>query len=78
MAVVIPVAAVVIMCQAVVILMAVAEDTVRQESRSLTGFLGLVRDCQFYRERAILSASEIVKLRRFIVSSISLLVTYML
>ena len=39
----IPVAAAVIMCQAVVIPMAVAEDTVRQESRSLTGFSGLVR-----------------------------------
>lgn len=43
MAVVIPVAAVVIMCQAVGIPMAVAEDTVRQESGSLTGFFGLVK-----------------------------------
>ena len=43
MAAVIPVAAVVIMCQAADIPMAVAEDTVRQESRSLTGFSGLVR-----------------------------------
>lgn len=42
-AAVIPVAAVVIMCQAADIPMAVAEDTVRQESRSLTGFSGLVR-----------------------------------
>ena len=47
MAVVIPVAAVVIMCQAEDIPTAVAEDTVKQENRSLTGFFDLVRADNF-------------------------------